>query len=274
MQPDAMQSLAELFSFGRILGALVTLAFAWIVLWLVNQALRLLSNRFTRHRLHIGRLFPVARLLVWAGAIYFVVVVIFRPQANAVLAVTASAGLAFGLAAQEIVRNILAGIIITFDEPFRVGDMVRIGGHYGEVLSIGMRSTRIRTFDDSTVTVPNAVMMSEAVVNSNSGSLDEMVVIDFSLPATVDVQAVKSLAMEAAASSPYVYLKKPIAVVISDVFDRTFLTRFSIKCYVLDVRLERVLASDVLERVKEEVVARSILSSDDVMGLLEPAPAG
>jgi len=113
------------------------------------------------------------------------------------------------------------------------------------------------------------MMMTEAVVNSNSGSLDEMVVIEFTLPAFVDIVSVKELAMDAAASSPYVYLKKPIAVLVADEFDRTFLTRFKIKCYVLDVRLERVLASDVLERVKDELVVRGIISRDLVVGLLD-----
>jgi small-conductance mechanosensitive channel len=95
-----------------------------------------------------------------------------------------------------------------------------------------------------------------------------MVVIEFTLPASVDVKQVKELAAEAAAASPYVYLKKPIIVVVADQFDRTFLTRFSIKCYVLDVRLERLLASDVMERLKEEIVAQGILSEDIVLGLL------
>jgi small-conductance mechanosensitive channel len=271
MQPETMQSLTELLAPGRIFTAILTLAGAWLVLKFVYALLHLLSRRFTKHRLQIGRLFPVTRLVVWAVAIYFVVVVIFRPQANAVLTVTASAGLAIGLAAQEIVRNVLAGIFILFDEPFRVGDMVQIGGHYGEVLSIGVRSTRIRTFDDSTVAVPNAMMISDAVINSNSGSLDEMVVIDFALPASVDIPAVKDLAAQAAASSPYVYLKKPIVVVISDDFNRTFLTRFKIRCYVLDVRLERVLASDVVERLKEGLLARGILSEEIVLGLLAAA---
>jgi small-conductance mechanosensitive channel len=168
MEPEAVQSLTELFSFGRIVAALMTLATAWLILRLLYWALHLLSNRFSRYRLQIGRLFPVTRLIVWASAFYLIIVGIFRPQANAVLAVTASVGLAVGLAAQEIVRNILAGIMILFDEPFRVGDMVQVGDHYGEVTNIGMRSTRLHTFDDSTVAVPNSLMMSQSVVNSNS----------------------------------------------------------------------------------------------------------
>lgn len=265
MQPDAIQSLAQLLSFGRIVASALAIAAAWIAARLVAWLLGVVSARFTRYRFTIGRLFPVLRLLIWGLAAYVVIVVIFRPQANSVLALTASAGLAFGLAAQEIVRNILAGIFILFDEPFRVGDMVRVGEHYGEVTSIGIRSTRIHTFDDSTISVPNGLMMSQAVSNSNSGQLQEMVVIDLTLPAFVDVAQVKAVAAEAASSSPYVYLRKPVEVVVEDRFDRTFLTCFHIKCYVLDVRYERLLASDVVERLKGELAARGIVTRDMVL---------
>ncbi|MHB8766671.1 MAG: mechanosensitive ion channel family protein [Deferrisomatales bacterium] len=158
--------------------------------------------------------------------------------------------------------------MILFDQPFRTGDMVQVGETYGEVVNIGLRSVRIHTFDDSTVTLPNSLVLSQAVKNSNSGALDEMVVVEFCLPATADVQRVKALAREAGASSPYAFLKKPISVVVEDALDRTFLTRFKVKCYVLDVRLERVLASDVTERIKVALVEQGLPGDDAVLGLL------
>jgi len=146
--------------------------------------------------------------------------------------------------------------------------MIRVGDVYGEVLSVGLRSVRIHTFDDSTVTLPNSLVLSSAVSNSNSGALHEMVVVEFDLPGTVDVQEVKQLAWEAATSSPYVYLKMPVAVVVEDRFERTFLTRFKVKAYVLDVRLERLFASDILERIKKEILAQGFLTDSLVLSML------
>ncbi len=78
----------------------------------------------------------------------------------------------------------------------------------------------------------------------------------------------KNLAWEAAASSPYVYLKKPVVVPVEDTFNRTFLTRFIVKAYVLDVRLERVFASDVQERIKKVLLDRGLLTPALVTGAL------
>lgn len=269
MEQEALHTIAELFSLGRILMSALVLLGAALLLKLLFFLTRVLTARFAKHRLQLTRFFPVVRLSVWIFAFYIIIVHIFRPEQNAVLALTASVGLAFGLAAQDVVRNILSGVLLLFDQPFRVGDMVQIDQHYGEVVSIGLRSVRIHTFDDSIVTVPNAMVLSQAVSNSNAGDLDEMVVVEFDLPATVNIQEVKQLAREAATSSPYVYLKKPVAVLVEDRARETFLTHFKVKAYVLDVRLERVLASDILERIKMEILARGILTPDMVVATLE-----
>jgi len=186
-------------------------------------------------------------------------VAVFHPPLPTILAIGASAGLAIGLGAQDLMKNVIAGIVILFDRPFRIGDMVEIQDNYGEVINIGLRATSLRTFDDSTVLVPNSVVLNQIVSNSNTGALDEQVVISFRLPASVDIRQVKDLAWEAAACSPYVYLKKPIIVLVEDVFDRAFLTQFKVKAYVLDIRLERLFASDITERLKIEINARGLL---------------
>src|SRR5690606_18507859 len=238
---------------------------AWLFLKLLEYLTRQLGRRFGRYRLYIGRFFPVARLFTWLTVIYLIIVHIFKPDSSAYLALTASAGIAIGLAAQDIVKNVISGVLIIFDQPFRIGDMIKADGHYGEVISIGPRSVRIRTFDDNIVTLPNALLVSNAVSNSNAGELDEMVVVEIALPAHVDVTRVKQLAGEAAACSPYVYLRKPISVLVDDEFDGIFLTRFKIKAYVLDVRLERVFASDVIERLKKELVEQKIVTEELAM---------
>ena len=74
-------------------------------------------------------------------------------------------GLAVALAAQDTVKNLLGGATILADKPFQVGDWVIVGEIEGTVEQVGFRSTRIRTFADSLITVPNARMTDTAVNN-------------------------------------------------------------------------------------------------------------
>lgn len=263
-----INTVAEIFSVGHILGTLVTLAIAWMLLKAIAFLSQALAKRYSRYRMQITGMLPVLRLLVWIITSYIIVVSIFAPPPNSLLALMASAGLAVGLAAQDVIRNVISGVIILFEKPFRVGDMVKIGDDYGEIQSIGLRSIQLHTFDDSVVTIPNAVVTGKAVSNSNTGALDEQVVISFNVPASLDVERVRNLAWEAAASSPYVYLKKPIVVLAEDLFNRTFLTRFHIKAYVLEVRFERLFASDIMERVKKALRDQELLTDELVRGAL------
>jgi small-conductance mechanosensitive channel len=271
---EALKNVGALFTPGHVLLAVLIVAIAYAVNRLAGRLAGMLARRFGRFRMQIAGLVPMLRLAVWAIATYLIVVDVFQPPEGQMLALLASVGLAVGLAAQDLLRNVIAGVVILFERPFRVGDMVRIGEHYGEITGIGLRSVQLHTFDDSLVTIPSSTVTGQPVANSNNGALDEMVVVSFVVPAALDVETVKDIAWEAAACSPYAFLKKPINVLVDDLFNRTFLTRITVKAYVFDVRYERVFASDILERVKETLVARRLLTPELVLSALAADRAG
>lgn len=74
-------------------------------------------------------------------------------------------GLAVGLAAQETVANLIAGFIILWDRPFRIGDNVTIAGTFGKVRSIGLRTTRIETVERLDCILPNKEIVEQKIVN-------------------------------------------------------------------------------------------------------------
>lgn len=216
-------------------------------IWLLER----LSEASANQRLFYKRLVPIARIVLWAMSIYIVVRVVFDVDAQSLLAATAAIGVAVGFAAQDLLKNIFGGLVIISDRPFQVGDKISVAGTYGEVTSIGLRSTRIVTPDDNLVTVPNAQVVDGQVANANAGALDCQVVTDLYLPGFVNEQKAKKLAFEAAASSKYVYRNKPIVVIVKDEFKETFITHLKVKAYVLDTRYEFLLMSDITERARE-----------------------
>jgi len=74
-------------------------------------------------------------------------------------------GIAIALAAQDILSNFLGGAMIAVDRPFRVGDRIKIDEYYGDVISVGPRSTRLKTLDNQIVTVPNTKVINSFVIN-------------------------------------------------------------------------------------------------------------
>ena len=258
MEADTIEQLNELLSVSRLLQIAIILVVTWIFLRIIHLGLQQLILRFPRYRLQMGQMFPVIRIVIWSLCIIYIVFGVIQPPQAIVFAVLGSLGLAIGLAAQGGVGNLLAGVMMIFNPPFRVGDMVHFGGYYGEVIRLDLSVTMLRTFDDSVVMVPNSAVLNKAVANANSGELSEMVMVNFDLPQTVAIHEVRSLALEAAIASPYSYLKKPVSVVVESRYDFGFLLTLVIKVYVVDVRLERVLSSDITERFVEALQLRGI----------------
>ncbi len=95
---------------------------------------------------------------------------IFNINITSLLAGIGLGGLAIAFAAQESIKDLFGSLTIFFDKPFTVGDVVRVNGVEGTVEAIGFRSTRIRTYDQTFVTVPNKRMLESNVDNLSNRS--------------------------------------------------------------------------------------------------------
>jgi small-conductance mechanosensitive channel len=250
----------DVSNFGlRAFWAIVVFTVAFFFIKFISWLLETLSERSAKRRLFFKKLIPISRILVWVIIVYYVVAGVFEVDRDGLLAAGAAVGVAIGFAAQDVLKNIFGGILIIMDQPFQVGDRVSVGGTYGEVVSIGLRSTRIVTPDDNLVSVPNTQVVDGQVANANAGALDCQVVTTLYLPGWVHVARAKEIAYDAAANSKYVYLKKPIVVLIKDDFKETFLTKIIVKAYVLDARYEAAFSSDVTETAKSQYLREGML---------------
>lgn len=251
---DKLAEIGDLISFTVILLVLFILILTYAANRIIVGVLESLSEKFSKYRLEIKRLVPVVRILIWSFSIYIIIAAIIDPPYETTIAVLASVGIAVGFASQDILKNIFGGFLIILDRPFQVGDKIEVGEYYGEVIQIGLRSTRVVTQDDSMVTIPNSELMNKAVSNSNSSELNCQVVAEIYLPADVDIERVKRIAYNTAISSRYVYLKKPVAIrVVNEIQERNYVVKLRVKAYVLDVRYEFSFKSDMTELILEEL---------------------
>lgn len=245
--------IRELISFSKVIYTIVILLITYFFNKFLTLILENFSEKATRYRLFIKRLAPISRILIWTFAIYVVIAGVIAPPFETIVAIAASVGIAVGFASQDILKNIFGGIMIILDRPFQVGDKIEVGTHYGEVINIGLRSCRVVTPDDSTVSIPNAELMNKAVSNTNSSNLDCQVVAEIYLPATVEVQMVKKIAFKAVYASPYTFLNKPVEVIVlNEIEARLFVYKLRVKAYVVDIRFEFLFKSDLTEMIVEE----------------------
>jgi small-conductance mechanosensitive channel len=115
-------------------------------------------------------------------------------------------GIGFGL--QNIAQNFIAGIILLFERPVSVGDIVQVQGINGKVIDIGARSTIIQTRDDITIIVPNSQFISEQVINESFTGTRIRVCANVGVAYGSDIEKVKSTLLEVAQRHPKI-LKTP-----------------------------------------------------------------
>lgn len=115
-----------------------------------------------------------------------------------ILASLGLAGFAIGFAAKDTISNILAGFFILIDRPFKIGDRVDLGGTYGDVVDIGLRTTKVKTLDFQIVIVPNSTIVSSNVINHSLPNLNEKVKIPFGVSYGSDISKAKKIIVEAA----------------------------------------------------------------------------
>jgi MscS family membrane protein len=256
------------FTMGKVFWSIVVFLIALIAIRYITRFLVSIAERWIKFRLTVKGVIPIIRIFGWTTVIYIIIAGILSPPIETIIAVTASAGIAVGFASQDILKNIFGGIMILFDRPFQVGDKIQVGNHYGEVVSIGLRTVRIVTPDDSLVSIPNSEIVNQSVSNANSGESNCQVVAEFYLPPDINIDRTKLIAYRAAAVSRYVYLNKPVRVILkNEIHEGKSLIKMRVKAYVFDIRFEFPFMSEMTETIITELLTSKILSPEQLQYL-------
>ena len=170
----------------------------------------------------------------------------------AVIAGALSVGIGFGL--QDVIKNLVSGIILLFERPFKVGDWVLIGGEEGKIKQINIRSTEVETFNKASVIIPNATLISSSLTNLTHGNNWQRQTIAVGVSYDSDAEQVTKLLLECARSCKKV-MKVPAPYVLFKNFGESSLD-FELRIYVSDIWSGWSAGSDVryeiLRRFREE----------------------
>lgn len=159
----------------------------------------------------------------------------------AVIAGALSVGIGFGL--QDVIKNLVSGIILLFERPFKVGDWVLIGGEEGKIKQINIRSTEVETFNKASVIIPNATLISSSLTNLTHGNNWQRQSITVGVSYDSDAEQVTKLLLECARSCKKV-MKVPAPYVLFKNFGESSLD-FELRIYVSDIWSGWSAGSDV-----------------------------
>src|SRR5919109_1521039 len=134
--------------------------------------------------------------------------VVRRSALAVVIGVGVLSALVVGLAAQSTLANFVAGILVAFTQPLRLGDSVSVAGASGTVDQIGLTYTVIRAGDGARYYVPNAKLASDTIRNATLAGAEHLVAVRVSVPLSADLDRVIELLLDEARRLPETMTEK------------------------------------------------------------------
>jgi len=232
MHPFMLAVRTGLFAEGRFLGKVLDewaddiqefvrsrvphLLLVAVIAFLLNRLLRLIAHRMIRvAEQHAGSPARISQVKTLAGVIRTTGLAIISLIAGLqfldalgvnlapLLASAGVAGIAIGLAAQNIVKDVLNGILILVEDQFNVGDTVRVAGLSGTVEAMTLRKTTVRDADGTLYVIPNSQIATVANLSIGYSVATVNVSVDFSANPDTVLDLLKGIALEVRNSEEY-----------------------------------------------------------------------
>jgi small-conductance mechanosensitive channel len=253
---QSLRHLLDQITTLKLTQAVAIITIAYVILRALAMFLNWLSERVVlQFRQQVKQSLPFWQLLILFVAIFILSDLFFDLSRTNLLALSGTIILGLGFAFREYISSMMAGIVVLFEAPYRIGDRIRIGEYYGEVKHFGLRSFDLQTLDDRRVTIPHNTVWEHPIINANYGHLETAAIADFYLCHDVDPEQVRNILLQAAYTSKYTQIQQPVSVFLKELPERT---HFQIKAYPIDGRAEQAFKSDLTQRAKQAFAREKI----------------
>ncbi|MBI5347207.1 MAG: mechanosensitive ion channel family protein [Candidatus Aenigmarchaeota archaeon] len=195
-------SEAEMVIANRIFSSLIALGVAYIIIAIFDVLVDNWANIWSRRTASkmddyiVSLMHRIIRVIILIFTLLYILY-IWGVEITAMLAGLGVAGIAVAFAMQSTLSNIFGGIFMLIDKAIKVGDVIELDDKTsGTVLDIGLRSTRIKTWDNEVLIIPNGKMADARIVNYTEPDLTARTSVIFSVAYGSDVDKVKKIVMK------------------------------------------------------------------------------
>ena len=250
---ESIQQFASLIRWSGVFFSILVVAATWLLIKFMNSMVESIGGQFVQYRMVLQKVQSFLQFFIYMTAGLVVFMMSFRINDHILALIGGTLAVSVGFALKDLAASFIAGLTVMIDRPFQVGDRVTFEGNYGDIITIGLRSVRMRTLNDDIITIPNNKFLNEVTTSGNYGALDMQVVIPFYVGMDEDITLARDLIQEAASSSRYIHLPKPVTVLVKQTITDNYLAiQLTCKAYVVDTAYEKLFETDITLRVMKE----------------------
>jgi small-conductance mechanosensitive channel len=180
----------------------------------------------------LGSIALIVRIGIWTAGFLIAVAAAGIPI-NKISILIGALGVGIGFGLQNLVNNLVSGIIIAFERPIQIGDTIEVGGKTGTVQEIGVRSSQINNGEGANIIVPNGDLLSQQLINWTLHNRNRRIKIVISVPYKSDFRKARTLILEELGKSDKI-MRDPKPAVTVDTFTNN-LVNYEVKFWVPDM---------------------------------------
>lgn len=237
------------FTVGHLVLALLLLYGSFLISWATQSILT--HDVFPKSHVEQGTGVSIVRLihygLILIGVLLALSALGFELKNLIILTGALGIGIGFGL--QNIANNFVSGLILLFERPIKIGDIVQINGVWGEIKKLGLRATVVETFDRSEIIVPNSDLVSNQVTNYTLSDRMVRLTIPVGVAYGSNVPLVMEVLMGIAREHPLV-VSQPEPQILFVQFGESSLD-FEVRAWIADVRKIFVVKSGLHQSIDQ-----------------------
>ncbi len=225
------QMIGHFFSTARTIGNMTftfeSVAIFIFILWLSSVISAFINFFFGNEQQHqqgkrskIGSMMLLIRLAIWILGFFIAVAAAGIPIDKLSIMIGAlGVGIGFGL--QNIVNNLVSGVILAFERPIQVGDLIEVGGKLGIVKQIGVRSSKINNNAGADIIVPNGDLLSQHLTNWTMQDRNKQIEFTMGIPYDSDIKNVRKIILETLENNDKIMTDHRPAVMVNQFGEKT-----------------------------------------------------
>jgi small-conductance mechanosensitive channel len=239
---------------------LITIIVIFVIIRYIVRLIKYFSNEIEKGRLTIRGFYPdwakptfnIIRFFLYA--FMFVIIFPYLPGSESPIfkGVSIFIGVIFSLGSTSAIANLVAGLVITYMRPFKIGDRVKIGDTTGDVIEKTPFVTRLRTIKNEEITIPNASILTSHTINYSTSAKEKGLIVHTSVTIGYDApwRIVHKLLIDAAKNTKDI-LKRPEPFVLQTSLDDFYVT-YQINAYTREPSRQATIYSELHQNIQDQ----------------------